>query len=706
VVGANEREGIVLVVDARGVRRLPAGAATPGEPWQRLAPLGGSALAVALVGAGLARGRDALVLAVGEGVARGLPTAARVAVAGVAAGRARYVEGHVGGDLGPRLAVLCDGLVIDGPLAASDAPVVLVLDASGHMRCESVAGLAELAPQARIALCRERFGDGATLACGPAAHRGAVGASLASGDPASFVGRGGLGVRLAGLGLGALHVAVPLPAPRAVATELDAALRASPRLVLRAQAGGFEQAHALAARAEIDAREALAAEALVDLRRTRGAKVGCRGCPTPCGFVFEGLIGGVGGVRGHFAATHALGARLGLERPEETLALLAACDRAGLDAKEVGAVLEVLALAAGAGASSPRGRVDELVAFVERLARGADELAVAAARGAASFAQHLGVVLPPAAALAQGHAPRHDLAILAAVAAAGAGTDPMRSFPFASEIDPVRLARLVPEAPAGVAEPHTPHGKGWLAWWHENLVAAVDTSGTCVFSATALLADGLCDLATLARSVASPAVLALDPDPARAFMAAGAAVVLARAEVDTRLGARREVPAFARALVDLPGMADLYRACRGLDEHGAPRPQALAALGSAALADPCAPLAPGAGAAPTAGGRAAPPPRSPAPQRVTVRAIGPLARALGARGPAPQRVDLVLTADLGPAPTLRALFERLAALHPDAAPLLIGAAPPSAWCLGRRLAPGDVLAPDATVDLVSAIVGG
>jgi aldehyde:ferredoxin oxidoreductase len=701
----------VLFVDRDGARRVATSARALGDPWVRLAALGGSALALALVGDAVARGRAPLVVAVGDAVQRGVPTAARAVVAGVAPRGPRHAEGHVGGDLGARLASVADALVIESPLAPDGAPVVVVVDGDAVVRVEPARALAELSTHERSAACVARFGAGATLACGPAAHRGVVFASLASGSPPSFVGRGGLGARLAALGVAALHVTADervAPAHDEQFRRLEHLLAGSPRLVARASGGGFEQGHALAARGELAGDAAAAAQDFARWRAARDTRVGCRGCPTPCGFVFEGVIGGAAGVRGHFGATHALGDTLGLREPSERLHVLAACDRAGVDAKEMGALLELYVRACESGVvgePAVRGDAQALARAAERLALGSDELARHAARGAEAFAAHLRLPPTPAAQLGQHFAPRFDLAALAAVVGAGAGTDPMRSFPFATDIARRRLLELLPNAPPGTERADSPSGKGLVAWWHENLVAAVDTTGFCVFSATALLADGACSLGELARAILPAQALALASDPARALLACGASVALARAELDRRLGAPRRVPAFARELVGLPGMDDLYRAARGLDAQGLPLAGALAALATERLAEPWGSVAPGAVHAVHADRAtrvAAADDGASAPAPIRVFALGPLAALLG--GSSAKGAALVCAFDAPP--TLDELLEHIAHGSPDRERALKGSAAPSAWVDGRRVFADERVPLGARVDLVSAVFGG
>lgn len=701
-------------------------------PWSRVAGFGGSALAVALVGAELERDPSArpLVLAVGDAVRRGLPTAARAVVGGLAPLTGGYGEGQVGGALGPRLAACLDGLLVTGRVDRERQPgAVLVIAADGASARIVALGtdLAERSPAERIAAVAAACGRGATLASGPAGDRGVALASLAaaeqgSGHPPSFVGRGGLGAVLGGLGLAAIHVTAE-PAEAASDPDLDALLRASPRLVERASGGGFEQALGDAVRGE---RGLDGARADVDgWKARRDARVGCRGCPTPCGFVFESpvferppLAGAGGGdgagdgtrtssaveVRGHFGAAKSLGPRLGLDDREAALGLLARCDGLGLDAKEVGAVLERL-IGAGHATRDPRA----LGAWIERIGgrrpdaserEPSGDLVAAARRGASALDAHLGPRAAradrgdaPAAALAQPGLPRRDLAALALAVGAGAGTDPMRSFPFATQVGRARLAHLVAPStgplPAGSERPERAAGKGLVAWWHESFVAGVDANGFCVFSAAGLLADGVCDLDGLARR--------LGLGDGTDLLARGAATVLARAEIARRLGRPIAPPTWARDLVPETVRAD-YRAARGVDGAGHPTAPARAALGTRRLGAPLARLDDPVGSDDRRGARAGGRDGSGSQpgSRVTVRALG----LIDAAGLGPLELDLPAGA------TLVDLLERAARARPAWRRALGTGPAPSAWCQGRRLEPDDPVPPGASVDLLRALAGG
>jgi hypothetical protein len=261
------------------------------------------------------------------------------------------------------------------------------------------------------------------------------------------------------------------------------------------------------------------------------------------------------------------------------------------------------------------------------------------------------------------------------------GADPMRTFPFLLEADGARLRALTAATglvlPAGAEDPDSPVGKGRIVWWHERLVAALDTAGFCAFSAAGLLADGALDLDGLARC--------LGHADGRALLAHGHATVGLRRELARRWeGGPRELPAeLANLWAEL---ADYERCCED------PR---------AALAPPEA--RPGAGAPPAdddgAGGvdpAGAAPRREDAREGVALlRPSGPLARRLGA--------ELAVALDR-PRPLAAVLGE----LPPEARTALLrdGALLATAYRRGRRLAATDEVAPGDVVDLVVAIAGG
>jgi len=539
-----------------------------------LGELGGTALGLALLLEAEGRTAPTLVVSVGEAVRAGLPTAARAAVQGLAPVSGLLAEGHVGGALGARLARHLDALALGGRTTLPGAVLVLAPDGRPTLLARpTLRGLSAGETNRRLAA---EFEPASVLSIGSAGEHGSPLANLAAGDaPASFVGRGGLGARLGALGLKALVVRGEVP-PALAAGELRARLAASPRLAARAAGGTLELAARAVARGELARSEAEALTRAAEARREE--RHGCRGCPTPCGWVFERAGGAHQAAR--FGASEALGSDLGLTF-EEALELLARCDALGIDAKEAGALLG-LECAAGLLARGAR------AAFETRLT----EFAGAGACGLARRARELGRALPLVRGLSV--RPARELAERLGQCVASGGTDPLKSFPFLLETaSGETLTALLAGQPlsAAVLEPHSPFGKGRLVWAHENLVAAVDASGFCAFSAAGLLADGLASLDELATWIL-PQALAAPHEPAwRALapgarlLALGAHVVLARRWLGTWHGGAEEPdrPAFARAELELPGMLDEYRVLRGLDERGRPSPRARAAFGTPQL---------------------------------------------------------------------------------------------------------------------------
>ncbi|MCZ6596130.1 MAG: hypothetical protein O7B99_00665, partial [Planctomycetota bacterium] len=636
----------------------------------------------------------ALVVSIGECVRRGLPTAARASLAARAPLTGLLAEGSVGGDLGRRLASVCDALVLRGATRLPGA--VLVIDRDGRARLEQHPDLVGADPARTHAELVARLGPCATLRVGVAGERMIPFASLASGDEhPSFVGRGGLGAVLGRAGLKAVAVTAPEVAS-SPDVALGAALGSSPRLVARGEGGTLELAAAFAARGDLRGRNygapldpeqgaALVAEARDAARGRRG----CRGCPTPCGWVFARAESDE--TQGaHFGATYALGPNLGLERFEDALELLAACDRLGVDAKEVGAGLALILAARergvlpGSPAWGDRGR---LLAWIEDLVPQRAEGRLLA-RGSAGIARALG--LEELAFTTRGQAARPESALAAVLGqcVTCGGVDPMRSFPLLAE--------------AGLAEarrddPRSPSGKGRLVWWHENLVSAVDATGFCVFSAAGLLADRVTDLDRLAGWILPAALRDGEGPRGELLLLLGASLALLRRELDRAFGAPpdQDRPAWARELVDQPGMLDEYRRRRGLDAGGYPTLEALERLaegtllqlGSAdeAAEEPEAEVLPRAVSASE-------------PGRVVLRATGPLARALGSAA----EIELDL-----PVP-LREVLERVGDRQAGAAAWLIrdGLLVPVVYRDGARLAAGDPVEDGDTLDLVVAISGG
>ncbi len=462
-------------------------------------------------------------------------------------------------------------------------------------------------------------------------------------------------------------------------------LARSPRLAARAAQGTAELWHALAARGELrgpDGRDSISPEQgarlAADARSAARERHGCRGCPTPCGWVFE-RPGGER-QRSHFGAAHAVGPALGLERFDDSLELLAACDSLGVDAKESGALLATwcAALEAGlVGGVDPRGDRRALAEALERLL--ADPRA---ARGAGALARALDLATDGLPWLERRLRAGVSGAALLGQCVSSGGSDPMRSFPFlADDAGDARIAALT-----GFDAP-TP---GVLVWWHESLVAALDASGFCAFSAAGLLAESVCTLDQLAAW--------LGFSDGEAMIAAGAGVVLARRALDTRygVGADRDRPPSLAASLDRAGMLEAYRSARGLDSSGHPLPEVWASIGGRRLGRPWSANSAGPGGRPNEARDL-----RPAPERVVrvrLRATGPLLDALG------ERVALTLDGEA----TVRGLLTDLSGSGGALARLLgpPGAGTISVWREGRRLGPGDLLRDGDVLDLVQAIAGG
>jgi aldehyde:ferredoxin oxidoreductase len=678
------------------VLRGPAGVLVREGTWEspdaltrRLGGLSGAALALVDAFAAVERGDapPALSVAVGSSVRRGLPTAARATVAGVAPLSGGWVEGQVGGGLAERLVARADLLTVRGERVA---PSLLVVPEGEAPRLLPAADLTELDLTGRCELLRRRHPAASGLVVGPAAERGVRFASLATLEaPPSFTGRGGLGLRLAELGIVALLVEGPARSAEERGAVWSARLAASPTLRMRGSEGTFELFDAFAARGDAPA-DPSRRGALAD---TLARRESCPGCPTACRHV---LATGRGELAARFSGTYPLGPPLGLEGAEAPLRLLAACNAVGVDAGEAGAVLAVVV---DGLAPDLRGDADALEALLRSLGGGATrrELEPARlARGASALARELG--RPDLDRGARGGSVRRvsDLAALLGQCVSARGVDPMRSFPFLAESggDAARLARLVAplELPEAAFDPHDPAGKGRLVWWHENLACALDAAGFCAFSAAGLLSDGQADLDDLAGWLALPG---LAPG-GEALLAAGASLVLVQRLLAERSGARPgdDLPAWAREALELPGMWDEYRALRGLDPEGRLTAAARAAVGTLRAGG-----VEGAGLGAVGERRTRPaPPRARRPGRLRVRAAGALGEVLGGEldhgAPLPDTVGGVLRA--------------LAAAHPAGASWLWrdGETAVSVWRDGRRLAPDELVADGDLLDLVVALGGG
>ena len=698
-VKSTDRGPGLLRIDLRRFvpgRSLPL----PLEPWRGSTPgihavglWSGTALAFALLHERerAAPGSEApLVLSVGDCVRRALPTAARATVASRSPLTGLPADGQVGSDLGRRLARIADALLVEGRTEVPGAVLVLSGDERGGASAE-LALFPELALESPARIQRaltSALGPCATLRSGRAGARGIPFACLAAGEePPSFVGRGGFGAVLGRLGLAAIAVRCPpvQPDPAEDFSGLARLLSRSPRLRARAAGGTFEAAEALAIGGSLAAFGPGAARAWSeDITTSATERKGCDGCPTPCGLVFERVYpGGESRSGARFGATYALGPGLGLERTEDALALLAACDEAALDAIETGAVLGLHARARGA----PRGRA-ELLARLEDLVERRGDGAILAL-GAAAAARELG--LEPDLRLARGQAARADwsLASILGQSVGARGADPMRTFPFLlSDAPAARLRALLAPMPLpeGAEDPRDPRGKGRIVWWHENWMAGIDATGFCAFSAAGLLADGVASVDELAEKLAPPWI---EDRSGRALLAAGASIVTVARDLARRYGA---VPAEPAGDLAHEGMVPEYAALRGLDDSGGPSEETWSRLGETSILD--------VGELPTLSG---PAPGTELPVgargRVRVRGSGPLGRALG---DSPLEVALDLPA------SLRDVLSVAARLRPDAARHLLreGELVPAAYRRSRRLDAEDLVRDGDEIDLVVALSGG
>ena len=768
---------------AQAPERLdPAGELPTPEPLTREAAgrflcWGGTALGLVL----LARAEEErarahpMVLAVGEAVARATPTAARASVLARSPLTGRLGQGQVGGDLGSFLVSRADALVLTGRTRVKGA--VLVIDDTGA-RLESVPQLAGRNPTERLDLAARAFGPGATLTFGIGAERELHFASLASGSasplddsasalsgagtPApSLVGRGGLGTVLARTGLSAVHVLAPdrsATDEKAVAelwddsvrADLRAALLLSPRLAHRSEAGTLELFRAEATRRGADPGRSLQ-HSLEPAERS-----GCRGCPTPCGWNFVRTEKEHDSPRspatqpGRFSALRALGSDIGLATGGESLELLARADELAIDAKELGSLMELTLLAIEGellAGPSPRGDLAGLLGLVDELVLGIGQrfsrsLWDASRRGAAAFARKLGLEHNTLGGTSARRLAANDggvypgqaggLAALIGQCTSAGGTDPMRTFPFLVEaLDQSGLERMLGVGlPEGADDPRRPEGKGLLAFWHQNLVAGLDLSGFCAFSAAGLLADGVTSLDELAQRIL-PRALAEDREgewgalsPGGKLLAAGANLALFARHLDAlwerdpgHPRAQRDAPDWAAEALAHPELLGAHRRLRGIDECGRPSREALGWLGSPRpgrlTASPPTPVD-AAGDARTAaevdrnsaGARGVPPP-GPA-GTLWLAADGELAhqleRALGPVDPRSASFPFELP---GPQRLDRCL-RNLAARSPDLArQLLVGERLlPAVWRGGRRLRADTRVRPGDRLELLLAISGG
>ncbi|MCC7012717.1 MAG: hypothetical protein IT454_09170 [Planctomycetes bacterium] len=671
----------VLDVDLGALR---AGATPLPRPWsarrawlEALGRWSGGALGLAWLAERALddpRASAPLVISVGACVARGMPTAARASVASRAPLTGLFAEGLVGGSFARRLASVADMLAVHGQILERGA--VLVVERQ-RVALEVWPELAGLAPQATHARLAERFGDCASLAIGPAGERGLATASLSSsGTPPHIVGRGGLGAVLGRCGLKALVVRAP-EVESAESGDLARELARSPRLLARSEGGTFEQLEAFRARGELFERsgeravEAATVERLAQqVHAARGARHGCGGCPTPCGWSFDTRAGARQGAR--FGASYALGLQLGLEQFDDALELLRMCDEFGVDAKEIGACLALLARAAEGGAGGPR--FGERATFQRCLRELVDGSGPGAsmAHGALPLARALGLEL----ASAKGASLRPDasLASLLGQCVSSRGGDPMRTFPFlavdGSDWALMRASTGLDFAPEA-SDPASPVGKGRLVAWHEDWANALDVLGFCSFSAASLVCDGILDVPRLERALAPPSW----SDDGVGMLRAGALLSMLQRRLNELWGiaADADRPGWARPRLDLAGMWDEYAAARGLEADGRLSAASLRAL------------------------EALSPNVAPEPER---RAVAPAVPSPSAPG----RVELrhgagaTLVLELELPCTARELLERLRDRGLGAQPALFRA--------GRRVASSDWVHDGDRIELVSVIAGG
>lgn len=670
----------------------------------RLARAGGAALATVLCERA-AEDDVPLVLAVGDAVRRGLPTAARLTVASRSPASGTYVDGQLGGSLARRLVRIADALTIQGTTTESGA--VLVLSADASARLESRPELVGMSPFDAAARLRELHPGAAGLTCGPAGETGFEHASLFSGeDPPSSVGRGGLGTVFGRTGLKAIVFEIEPLAVSTASAELRARLSSSPRLLARAEGGSFELIEAFAARGDLagPTGDRVDPSAVDRLRATADAgqrgQHGCAGCPTPCGWIFERPGGGRRG--GRFSAVAALGPRLGLTDFDAVMRLLEACDCVGVDAKETGEALALLARARDEGrlgGAKLFGNAVALEAEVAALATNGGALA----GGAQGVAQRAGLEDALRRVRGQSVRERKSLAALLGQCVSPRGADPMRAFPFlaedgAGELDAQRLS-LPFALPRGAGDPNSSVATGRLVWWHENLSAALDATGFCAFSAGALLADGGATAEEFADWIL-PAAWRESGELAASLQSLGASMILLQRELNRRWGepAGADLPAWTRERLDRPEVYGEYRTLRGLDDEGRVSAEAAALCGEQRLARHGAALLTADGAPELDEARSAAIDAPPAARgALTLRASGALGRVL-------RDLDAEWLLPL----SISALRAELVARDPRAKRWVgtLSAPIASVWRDGRRLGEDELVGDGDVLDLVVAISGG
>lgn len=396
-----------------------------------------------------------LALSVGPAVVEGLPTAARLSLSARTPGRAGVVEAQVGGTFARGFARTCDVLLLVGA-AGPAAHMALRIERGGEVTGR-VVGSDELAVALRALEGRAaalRTDGEALLARGRAGDLGLPLSNVASltseeGAPPSFVGRGGMGAAFARVGL--VGIAVGERAEGAAAHPLTAELIRSPRLLSRAHGGTLELGASLGE---------------VVTPGERGAKHGCKGCPTPCGWTFRAP--GESAAGGRFSALRA--APVGMDPMD----FVARCNALGLDAQGAGRVIAELG-----------GTPEDLVESRDEAVRSA----MAAQTGTPAF-RSVG-------------AHGADLAARVGALASARGPEPLRSLSVFGPED-ARAAEAVAPLPWSGGEDRAADVAS-LAHLHGAFAAALDMAGFCAFSAAGLVADGVLSLDEVAARIAPPA---------------------------------------------------------------------------------------------------------------------------------------------------------------------------------------------------------
>lgn len=406
--------------------------------------------ALALAAFEYAPAEPAFALSVGAAVVQGFPTAERATITARTPLRDGVVEAQFGGPFARSFGRFFDVLLVFGEFPSRSVLHIEGNEASASLRLAGmpVDGQRAASTSNRAAAIRVESGESHVhvLTVGPGGDAGLPFANLASFDgldlaaPANFVGRGGLGHSLHRSGVAALTVAADeradVPEPEE-SRALRALLVKSPRLLARNAGGTLELGHSRGAN-------------LGDVPSPKQAtKHGCRGCPTPCGWTFDGPRAEA--VGGRFSALQ------GFLGGADPVAAVAKCNDLGLDARAAALVLR------STGASS----LDELV-----------QVGTSAHAAAVSWSSSKDSEPGPTV-----HAV--DLAAQVGILLAARGPEPVRSlsiFGFDTEGDPER--------------------SGELAYWHECFAAAVDLTGFCAFSAAGVIADRLLSVDSFARTIA------------------------------------------------------------------------------------------------------------------------------------------------------------------------------------------------------------